>query len=153
MSNTPKLSFTEDFHYLAALIQHLGAHEKWNSRTPRNIADSLGLDMAEVEEVLLNYPSFFRKSANLSSQKEPLFSLHLRYARRRINPDSKKREALPLSSSELSMLMELVTKMISIEAENKRLDAEGKFNNYKVWGAIFTAFLSAVAAIIVALNK
>ena len=51
------------------------------------------------------------------------------------------------------MLMELVTKMISIEAENKRLDAEGKFNNYKIWGAIFTAFLSAVAAIIVALNK
>ena len=60
MSNTPKLSFTEDFHYLAALIQHLGAHEKWNSRTPRNIADSLGLDMAEVSKrfYLITHHSF-----------------------------------------------------------------------------------------------
>lgn len=153
MSKTSKISFTEDFHYLAALIQHLGAHEKWNSRTPRNIADSLGLEMTEVEKVLLNYPSFFRKSAHLSSQKEPLFSLHLRYARRRKNPDSGEREALPVSSSELSMLMDLVTKMINIEAENKRLDTESKHNNYKVWGALLAAFISAGAAIIATLNK
>lgn len=32
-------SFIRDFHYLTALIQHLGAHERWNSRTPRNIAE------------------------------------------------------------------------------------------------------------------
>ncbi|MFV9147085.1 hypothetical protein ABQ327_21610, partial [Enterobacter hormaechei] len=58
-------SFTQDFHYLTALIQHLGAHEKWNSRTPRNIADSLGMDINEVERVLRSYPAFFRRSGNL----------------------------------------------------------------------------------------
>ncbi|TON64721.1 hypothetical protein CGH51_24580, partial [Vibrio parahaemolyticus] len=75
-------SFTNDFHCLVALIQHLGAHEKWNSRTPRNIADSIGLDVEDVENVLDGYPAFFRKSSNLSAQKEPLYSLHIRYARR-----------------------------------------------------------------------
>lgn len=148
MSNSLNFTFTKDFHYLSALIQHLGAHEKWNSRTPRNIADSIGLDMLEVERILTSYPSFFRKSSNLSSQKEPLFSLHLRYARRRKNPETGEREAPPISSSELSMLMDLVTKMINIEAENKRLDTESKHNNYKIWGAIAAALLSAGAAII-----
>lgn len=153
MSNTLQVSFTNDFHYLSALIQHLGAHERWNSRTPRNIADSIGLDKDKVEKILTEYPSFFRKSANLSSQNEPLFSLHLRYARRRKNPNTGEREAPPVSSSELSMLMDLVTKMINIEAENKRLDTESKHNNYKVWGAIFAALLSAGAALLAAFNK
>lgn len=153
MSNTLQVSFTEDFHYLAALIQHLGAHEKWSSRTPRNIADSIGLEKDRVENILIEYPSFFRRSSNLSSQNEPLFSLHLRYARRRKNPKTGEREALPISSSELSMLMDLVTKMINIEAENKRLDTESKHNNYKIWGAIFAALLSAGAAILAAFNK
>ena len=153
MNSALQVSFTQDFHCLTALIQHLGAHEKWNSRTPRNIADSIGLDKGEVERILTEYPSFFRKSANFSSQKEPLYSLHLRYARRRKNPDTGEREAPPVSSAELSMLMDLVTKMINIEAENKRLDTEEKHNNYKVWGAIFAAFISAGAALLAAFNQ
>lgn len=59
-----KKPFTQDFHYLTALIQHLGAHEKWNSRTPRNIPQSLGLELDVVKRVLENYPAFFRKSSN-----------------------------------------------------------------------------------------
>lgn len=147
------VSFTGDFHYLTALIQHLGAHEKWNSRTPRNISDSLGLNIQEVERILADYPSFFRCSKNLSSQKEPLYALHLRYARRRHNPETGQREAPPVNSSELTMLMDLVTKMISIEADDKRLSTENKHNNFKIWAAIAVAFLSSGAAIITALIK
>lgn len=153
MNKTLNISFTDDFHYLAALIQHLGAHEKWNSRTPRNISDSLGLDFNRVEAVLGNYPSFFRKSKNLSSQKEPLYTLHLRYARRTKNSETGQREAAPVNSSELTMLMDLVTKMINIEAEDKRLNNENKHNNLKIWAAITVAFLSSGAAIITALLK
>ncbi|MCE9981450.1 hypothetical protein LZ656_03500 [Leclercia adecarboxylata] len=78
-----EVSFVRDFHYLTALIQHLGAHERWNSRTPRNIADSIGMEMGEIERVLISYPAFFRRSSNLSTQGEPLFMIHLRYARRK----------------------------------------------------------------------
>lgn len=153
MSNTLTVSFTNDFHYLTALIQHLGAHEKWNSRTPRNIADSLGLEISKVERILNEYPSFFRKSKNVSSQKEPLFALHLRYARRRKNADTGEREAPPVSSSELTMLMDLVTKMINIEAEDKRLATESKHNNFKVWAAVIAAIISSAAAIIATIIK
>jgi hypothetical protein len=153
MNKMLNVSFTEDFHYLTALIQHLGAHEKWNSRTPRNISDSLGLDLQEVEKVLDGYPSFFRKSNNLSSQKEPLYTLHLRYARRTKNAESGQREAAPVNSSELTMLMDLVTKMINIEAEDKRLNTENRHNGFKIWAAISVAFLSSGAAIITALLK
>lgn len=153
MSNKLRVSFTEDFHYLAALIQHLGAHEKWNSRTPRNIASSIGLDKEAVERVLMEYPSFFRKSSNVSSQNEPLYSLHLRYARRRKNVDTQAREAPPVSSSELTMLMDLLTKMINMEKENKRLDTERRQNAWKMWTTIGASGISAIAALIAVFVK
>lgn len=147
------VSFTRDFHYLTALIQHLGAHERWNSRTPRNIADSLGMDMAEVERVLSTYPAFFRRSGNLSAQGEPLFMIHLRYARRRKNEETEARESPPVSAAEMGMMLDLVTKMIAVEEQNKRLSFEIKSNNVKIWSALGLAFLSSVTAIAVALLK
>jgi muconolactone delta-isomerase len=63
-------SFVRDFHYLTALIRHLGAHERWNSRIPRNYADSLGMYMPEVERLLASYPTFFRRTSNLGSKGE-----------------------------------------------------------------------------------
>lgn len=146
-------SFTHDFHYLSALVQHLGAHEKWNSRTPRNIADSIGLEKNEVERVLEQYPAFFRKSSNKSSQNEPLYSLHLRYARRKVNAETNQKEAAPVDSSELSMLLTLITNMIGLEAEDKRLKTEIKNNNTKVWAAVIAAVVSSLAAIVTALVK
>ncbi|WOY03132.1 hypothetical protein [Dickeya fangzhongdai] len=148
-----KLSFVKDFHYLTALIQHLGAHERWNSRTPRNIADSLGMDMQEVERVLASYPAFFRRSANLSSQGEPLFMIHLRYARRRKNDETEARESPPISAAEMGIMLDLVTKMIAVEEQNKRLSFEIKTNNLKIWSALGLAFLSSVTAIATALLK
>lgn len=68
-------SFVRDFHYLTALLRHLGAHESWNSRTSRNFADSLGIDMQEVERVLASYPVFFRPTSNLGSHGEHPSSL------------------------------------------------------------------------------
>ncbi|BET95941.1 hypothetical protein [Xenorhabdus taiwanensis] len=147
------ISFVKDFHYLTAIIQHLGAHERWNSRTPRNIADSLGMDMNQVERVLSSYPAFFRRSSNLSTQGEPLFMIHLRYARRKKNEDTSARESPPISSSEMGFLLDLVTKMISIEEQNRRLGFEVKNNNLKIWSALILAFISSATAIVTALLK
>ncbi|MGR5406259.1 hypothetical protein [Vibrio mediterranei] len=152
VSEVLKRSFTSDFHCLIALIQHLGAHEKWNSRTPRNIADSIGLDKKDVEDVLEGYPAFFRKSSNLSTQKEPLYSLHIRYARRtkkqREGEANSKEWSEPLSSEEMQTLLNLVTNMIGLEAENRRLKEDSKHNNMKVWVALAGAFATAIAAIL-----
>ncbi|TOL90363.1 hypothetical protein CGH87_23660 [Vibrio parahaemolyticus] len=152
VSEVVERSFTSDFHCLIALIQHLGAHEKWNSRTPRNIADSIGLDRGDVENVLDGYPAFFRKSSNLSAQKEPLYSLHIRYARRtkkQIEGEGSHKEwSAPLSSEEMQTLLNLVTNMIGLEAENRRLKEDSRHNNMKVWVALTGAFATAIAAIL-----
>lgn len=142
-----KKPFTQDFHYLTALIQHLGAHEKWNSRTPRNISQSLGLELDVVEKVLENYPAFFRKSSNLSAQGEPLFTVHLRYARRRKNEETEQYESPALQPDEISMLLNLVIQMIAVEGQDERLKSELKHNNFKMWVAIGAAVISAITAI------
>ncbi|MEQ1968904.1 hypothetical protein ABLA30_18285 [Xenorhabdus nematophila] len=147
------ISFVKDFHYLTAIIQHLGAHERWNSRTPRNIADSLGMDMHQVERVLNSYPAFFRRSSNLSAQGEPLFMIHLRYARRKKNENTDARESPPISSAEIGLLLDLVTKMIGVEEQNKKLGFEVKNNNLKIWSALVLAFISSATAIATALLK
>ncbi|MBF4360247.1 hypothetical protein EAY21_25920, partial [Vibrio anguillarum] len=99
----------------------------------RNIADSIGLDVEDVENVLDGYPAFFRKSSNLSAQKEPLYSLHIRYARRvkkQIEGESSLKEwSAPLSSEEMQILLNLVTNMIGLEAENRRLKEDSRHNN------------------------
>ncbi|NIF50062.1 hypothetical protein F3J28_20080 [Enterobacter sp. Ap-1006] len=146
-------SFTQDFHYLTALIQHLGAHEKWNSRTPRNIADSLGMDINEVERVLRSYPAFFRRSGNLSTQGEPLFMIHLRYARRRRNADDGSRESPPVEPAELGMMLDLVTKMIAVEEQGRRLSIDERNNSLKLWLAIFLAAISTLTTLAVAYIK
>lgn len=151
--STQIVSFVQDFHYLTALIQHLGAHERWSSRTPRNIADSLGMDMQEVERVLAAYPAFFRRSSNLSAQSEPLFMIHLRYARRRKNEETDSRESPPISAAEMGIMLDLVTKMIAVEEKNKRLSFEIKSNNLKIWSALGLALFSSATAIAVALLK
>ena len=140
--------FTNDFHYLTALIQHLGAHEKWNSRTPRNIAQSLSMEFKDVERVLASYPAFFRKSSNLSVQGEPLYTVHLRYARRQKNAETNQHDSPPIEPEEISMLLSLVTQMISVEGQDERLKAELKHNNFKIWVAIIAAVISAMAAIV-----
>ncbi|CAK3329864.1 hypothetical protein AB4562_03710 [Vibrio sp. 10N.222.54.A1] len=152
VSEVVERSFTSDFHCLIALIQHLGAHEKWNSRTPINIADSIGLDRRDVENVLDGYPAFFRKSSNLSAQKEPLYSLHIRYARRtkkQIEGEGNLKEwSDPLSSEEMQTLLNLVINMIGLEADNRRLKEDSRHNNMKVWVALTGAFATAIAAIL-----
>jgi len=146
--NNFKKPFTDDFHYLTALIQHLGAHEKWNSRTPRNISQSLSMKLEDVDRVLASYPAFFRKSGNLSTQNEPLYTVHLRYARRQKNENTNQYESPPVKPEELSMLLGLVTQMISVEGQDERLKAELKHNNIKMWVAIGAAIISAITAVI-----
>ncbi|BBG69032.1 hypothetical protein SERAS_18350 [Serratia marcescens] len=50
-------------------------------------------------------------------------------------------------------MLDLVTKMIAVEEQNKRLSFEIKTNNFKIWSALGLAFLSSITAIVTALLK
>ena len=79
--------------------------------------------------------------------------IHLRYARRRKNNETDERESPPISSGEMGIMLDLVTKMIAVEEQNKRLSFEIKTNNLKIWSALGLAFLSSITAIATALLK
>lgn len=140
-----KNSFTKDFHMLTALICHLSATE-WRNRTPSEIAGSLAMDRDEVERVLIDYPGFFRESINKKKDtKERLFTAHLRYALRRRDPDTGARLSDPLDPDHMSIMLNLLKEMISVESEERRLEKDIRFRKFHI---IITAIVSVLAALI-----
>jgi hypothetical protein len=156
MSQTAAASFSADFQILCALITHLGAHERWQSRTPSEIAGSLAMDRHEIERVLGAYPCFFRESANRKNG-ERCFTVHLRYARRHTHPVTGAHESLPLTPEEIGMLINTLTQMVSIEREESRFVSELRDNNRRQTltnlVALSVAVISAIAVLVAAMLK
>ncbi|WP_265260081.1 hypothetical protein [Serratia marcescens] len=69
------------------------------------------------------------------------------------NDETDARESPPISAAEMGIMLDLVTKMIAVEEQNKRLNFEIKNNNLKIWSALGLAFLSSATAIAAALLK
>lgn len=154
MENTRASNFTEDYHFLVALISHLSATRHKN-RTPREIAGSLAMDHREIERILIDYPSFFRQSKNVSPHtKEKLFTVHLRYALRRKEEVSNNYDE-PLDTDSISLMLNLIAEMVRHEREEHRLnlDLEQKSKSSKiaVLVAIGTALISSFTALTIAL--
>lgn len=156
MGQIESVSFTEDFQALCALITHLGAHEKWQSRTPSEIAGSLAMGRSEVERVLGSYPCFFRESANRKNG-ERCFTVHLRYARRRANPSTGSHESEPMTPEEIGMLINVLTQMVSLEREESHFMRELRDNSKRQTltnlVALSVAVISAIAVLVAALLK
>ncbi|ACM20087.1 hypothetical protein Geob_1729 [Geotalea daltonii FRC-32] len=152
----PATPFTDDFQMLCALITHLGSHEKWQSRTPSEIGGSLAMPPAEVERVLAAFPCFFRESTNRKNG-ERLFTVHLRYARRKKDPVSGDNVSEPMTPEEIGLLMTLLTQMVSLEKQESQFVVEMRENNKShartVTTAIIVAVISALASLLVALLK
>ncbi|MFV8997997.1 hypothetical protein [Enterobacter hormaechei] len=89
----------------------------------------------------------------LSTQGEPLFMIHLRYARRRRNADDGSRESPPVEPAELGMMLDLVTKMIAVEEQGRRLSVDERNNSLKLWLAILLAAISTLTTLAVAYIK
>ena len=82
---TLKKSYLENYDLLIALITHLSL-TKYRSRTPSQIAKSLGLldNKEQVQKSLDSFFEFFRKSNNKSQDSnENFYTVHARYALRR----------------------------------------------------------------------
>lgn len=156
MSPNRAVSFADDFQILCALITHLGAHEKWQSRTPSEIAGSLAMERSEVERVLGSYPCFFRESANRKNN-ERCFTVHLRYARRKISPTTGSHESEPMTPEEIGMLVSTLTQMVGLEKEESHFLRELRSNNkrqtFTNLVALAVAVIAAISALVVALLK
>lgn len=150
------LSFTNDFQSICALIIHLGTHEKWQSRTAREIAGSLAMDREEVERILLTYPCFFRESTN-RKEGQRLFTVHLRYTRRKKDPITGEHIAEPLTAEEIGILINILMQMVSIEKQESQFFTElkesNKKNNQTTFIAILVACISALTTLISAVLK
>lgn len=143
------LRFTKHFDTLVALITHLSSTDD-KSQTPGSVADALGLQKDEVEQVLGLFPGFFRKSKSQSEGGEHFFAVHLRYARRAADGETSN----PLTPGELTTLLSLVSHMTSQEHETSLLLIEMKeeHQNIKQTNRItlIVALVSAFAAVIAA---
>lgn len=148
--------FTDDFQMLCALITHLGSHEKWQSRTPAEIGGSLAMDPKEVERVLGAFPCFFRESAN-RKKGQRLFTVHLRYARRKKDPVTGSHVSEPMTPEEIGILIDLLTQMVSIETQESQFVVEMRENNRSharsVWVAIAIALISSITSVVVSIIK
>lgn len=152
----PATPFSNDFQILCALITHLGSHEKWQSRTPSEIGGSLALPPKEVERVLIAFPCFFRQSTNRKNG-ERLFTVHLRYARRKIDKNTGSHVSEPMNPEEIGILITLLTQMISIEKQESQFLIEmresNRSNAHSVFVAVTIALISAITSLVVALMK
>lgn len=141
-------NFTRDFHLLTALICHLSATH-WNSRTPSEIAGSLAIDRNEVLRVLRDYPGFFRESKNKKQgTSEQMFTVHLRYALRRKDPETNKAMSEALSSEHVTVMLNLLTQMIVSESEERRLEKDITIRKFNTKLTAFVAISSAVIGLL-----
>jgi hypothetical protein len=151
---SPPTPFSYDFQRICALITHLGAHEKWQSRPPSDIAFSLAMDKDEVSRVLNAFPCFFRKSGQKNNGEE-LFTVHLRYARRKEVNGVKSSE--PMNPEEIGILINILMQMVSIEKQESRFVIEMRENNKRhemgISVAIIVALISAISSLMVAILK
>ncbi len=152
----PATPFSNDFQILCALITHLGSHEKWQSRTASEIGGSLAMPPKEVERVLIAFPCFFRESTNRRNG-ERLFTVHLRYARRKIDENTGSHVSEPMNPEEIGILITLLIQMVSIEKQESQFVIEmresNRSNAHSVLVAITIALISAITSLVVALMK
>lgn len=59
----------------------------------------------------------------------------------------------PVSAAEMGIMLDLVTKMIAVEEQNKRLSVEIKAKNKALWAGVVAALFTSITAIVTALLK
>jgi hypothetical protein len=136
--------YTENFNTLVALVTYLASTE-FKSRTIPPMARELGLDLEEASAVLQKFTGFFRKSIYVDERGEHSYTLHLRFARRRL--EDKVVSSDPLKPEELTTLLDLISKMVANENETSRLylDLEQR-NRTLLWTNMITMIAALVAA-------
>jgi len=133
---------------LTALVTYLGA-TSYRSRTPRGLADSLGLDHGRVLATLEGFKGLFRKSINTKEgTSESYYSLHWRFARRESREGSDadpEREEQPLDAEHLAALLDFVSRAAEREAA---LRGQATSNRVAVGAAVIAATAALLSSAI-----
>jgi hypothetical protein len=102
-----KLDYAKNHEILMAVVTHL-AVGKWPSRQPKGIANDLSIDPEAIRSVLKTFKGLFRESKGRSRDHgEPLYSLHLRFAR--VGGAESEEERPPLDTQDLFSLLKFVS--------------------------------------------
>jgi hypothetical protein len=149
----PNLYYSEHYETLVALVTHLGAKggDEADAANPIDMAKRLGLDEAEVENVLDNFKGLFRKSENpYPSEHGPQhrYMLQLRYARRKYVNGKVINVGEALSNGELFSLLEFVTNKVREEQENERQARSNKITMIGVWIAAALSLASTIVSLL-----
>lgn len=122
-----KLNYSAHSETLVAVVTHL-AMTDWNMRTPGGLANALTIDKAEIQAVLDEFKSLFRKSPHHSRKSgDSYYALQLRHALRwrdqDDDSDAQKAETKekddPLEAEFLSALLSFISERVQEEAQTR----------------------------------
>lgn len=150
----PKPRYSDHLDTLIALATYLALTPKI-SRTSPGPANDLSLPEEDVRTTLNNFPGVFRRSRNLSSEREPFYTLHARYALRKSESPGAGQDLAELRSDQLSTLLQFASQQAAQESSYDQFQRQLAHNLRATWvaagAAALAAILAAAAAIISAL--
>ncbi|MFQ5471422.1 MAG: hypothetical protein ACE5FA_00875 [Dehalococcoidia bacterium] len=140
-------SYSDHREVLTALVSYLALTQQ-KSRTPTGLAMDLGLDKDDVHAALDGFPGLFRRSRNPSNRSEQpgehFYTLHVRYATRRIEDEREEAsDEPPLASGYLESLLNIISSRAGHELEHAREEARGRLTLLGAWVAAVAAILAA----------
>jgi hypothetical protein len=160
---TNQTPYSDNFDALIALVTHLSSTPRKSRRIPR-LAHDLGLSEDQVRAVLEGFKGLFRKSHTTDEAGQHFYTVQLRFARRGLEGGEEGENSVnePLSSSELSSLIDLILEMVSREQERSNLlaeqqnqlwrlsqdiEARARVQQIATLGTLVAAVIAALAAI------
>lgn len=150
MKNNP--SYSEHLDTLIALVTYLALTNS-KSRTPSSLSKNLNLDQDQVNFVLENFKSLFRKSKTKSTTaSEHYYTLHARYAFRSHSngEDDEDIAREPLSSDYLTKLIDFIVNKSEIEHDKEK---QKLYSKTTMTSAIVAAFISVLVAFLTILSN
>jgi hypothetical protein len=144
------MKYSKNIDLLVASIVYLGTSKRFWGRSPRGLADELGLEERSLLRLFEAFPTIFRKTRLKSQNGQHYYVLQARHAQREDSYEfvdvDKSKPIDPLDKDKLDLLINFVLQMTEQEKAERR-----------AWWttsvAAAAAVISAIAAVTVALMK
>ena len=134
------------------LAVHPAEIETSDDAEKQRAAEIFDAQVAEVESVLNDYKSLFRKSIkSYDGEDRYRYSLLLRYARRPYREDNKPDVSDPLSNEELFSLLNFISSKAKMEQDEKSQMVTDRNQRIAMFIAALSAIIAAAASVIAAL--
>jgi hypothetical protein len=141
-------TYNDHLDTLTALITYLGL-TSFRSRTPRGLAESLGLDESSVVNTLDGFPGLFRKGSNPSPRTGQLtYTLHARYALREGATPEAAEDTGNSPSLPPELLRALLDHVVTRAQAERELRTSASTNRLTLIGVTVAAIASIIAAVV-----